>query len=64
MDILNHQTAASYVAKIEASWGESGIVTSIADSNEGGPDCPAIDVATESNRWTVWVECGALYGEC
>lgn len=65
MDILTHQTASDYVKGVESNWGESGVVVRVSDNvTDATPDCPAIDVITESNFWTVWIECGKLYGEC
>ena len=58
------ESAIEYVNKVETRWyGAPYRVLSVTNSREvlGA----ALDIQTEENFWTVWVqENGELYGEC
>lgn len=61
---MTNQDAIDYVAKIEASWGQSGVVLFVGVDKESTPEFPVVEVRTEENLWSVWVEHGLIYGEC
>ena len=65
--MLNEFEAAAYVMKMEAEWyGAASPIARIEPNKE----CEgALDVQTEQNFWTVWIESYVgtepfIYGEC
>lgn len=59
---LTEQSAIEYVKRIEASWSQAGDFIATEVSTYDG--FPVINVKTADNDWTVWIEHGAIYGEC
>lgn len=55
--------AIAYVARKESEWN---LPASREYRVEPHPPMPAVglDVFTDSNHWTVWIESGMIYGEC
>ena len=64
--IFNDAEAVRYVLEKEAEWGLPPAANPHTRFSYEGPEC--IDVVTDLNRWTVWVEDldgdAFIYGEC
>ena len=62
--MITTDSAITYVQKIEASWElPESIIRSVRRYRLDGDW--VVDVNTQSNRWTVWIEStGQIYGEC
>jgi hypothetical protein len=67
MQILTQDAAIAYVNAIETQWygAPTGVKLAAHSFVNGWEDCPGIDVHTNENHWSVWLEVdGTIYGEC
>ncbi len=64
MQSISEFQAIEYVKRMESDW-ELPVCRAFHVSRHADKSIYALDVRTDSNLWTVWIEHdGSVYGEC